>query len=1074
MRPVRLTMQAFGSYGKQTVIDFEQPDQNLFLITGDTGAGKTTIFDAIVFALYGETSSGSNKKDGTELQSQYVGYDLQPFVELVFSEGNGEDREEYTVRRIPRHLRPLKRGKGLKEESGSVSLTMPDGTEYPQRETDGKLEEIIGLSKNQFMQVAMIAQGEFMELLRAKSDDKKVIFRKLFHTELYQKIVDELGRRRKEKLQDMGQIRTVCQTEVSHIMIPEMYERADEMARLKQQIVNSDKLSAVHMEQLMEMLKQLCEKLEEQKEKLSGEYKDADKNYLKKRDDYNTAVQVIRRFEELEQAEQTLTECEAAEPEIREKLRMISEIGSAYEIQPYYDRFLDSEKMLIELKKNLSLQQEALPGLDKSYQDAAAKADLAAQRLNEENQKYTKLSERVEQALDLFRKIRTTEAEVKSAADKCAETARVQKAAEKKAAELEEKEKQWRERSEELKDAGTSYVRWQTEMEKARQAAADLISAEQMERDVEQRRKNAETSANAYVRASEAYESRNREYESQRKSFLNAQAGFIAREQLRSGEPCPVCGSLEHPHPCEISEEHRELSRDTLDQMSEEVDRLRSKQEKAAADSRTSAAILTERESALRGAVEKLGRRLADMSGKTDMKVREPGESVRTGELLAGWRTTLEQQIRDLEEEGKKRKAEAEMLSRLQKALENTGPEKETAQKAVEQASEYALAAKTALAGKQSVLDNLLKSGDYQTEQEAKNSLRKAEEMKIKAESESRLAQDEERKARSAKENAETLIRRYENEIPGNEEESGKRKSAYEKILEEKKLTEDQWKSLTGQYTRRQAALLQEEVDAYNRRKASALSLRESSAAAVKGMERPVPEQLKEEQGVAWEWLEKCRAALDRIKELSHTDSRVYKSLKPALEERGRVVSEYAHLDDLYNLLGGKVTGARMDIETYVQRYYLKRILHAANRRFREMSAGQFELRMKGMNMAGVGKNRGLDLMVYSAVTGKEREVRTLSGGESFMAALSLALGMADQIRESAACVNLDIMFIDEGFGSLDDNSRDKAVRVLQDMAGGSRLIGIISHVTELKQEIEDQLIVSKDEEGSHVRWQIS
>ena len=148
MRPVRLTMQAFGSYGKQTVIDFEQPDQNLFLITGDTGAGKTTIFDAIVFALYGETSSGSNKKDGTELQSQYVGYDLQPFVELVFSEGNGEDREEYTVRRIPRHLRPLKRGKGQKEESGSVSLTMPDGTEYPQRETDGKLEEIIVLAKH--------------------------------------------------------------------------------------------------------------------------------------------------------------------------------------------------------------------------------------------------------------------------------------------------------------------------------------------------------------------------------------------------------------------------------------------------------------------------------------------------------------------------------------------------------------------------------------------------------------------------------------------------------------------------------------------------------------------------------------------------------------------------------------------------------------------------------------------------------------------------------------------------------------------------------------------------------------
>lgn len=163
-----------------------------------------------------------------------------------------------------------------------------------------------------------------------------------------------------------------------------------------------------------------------------------------------------------------------------------------------------------------------------------------------------------------------------------------------------------------------------------------------------------------------------------------------------------------------------------------------------------------------------------------------------------------------------------------------------------------------------------------------------------------------------------------------------------------------------------------------------------------------------------------------------------------------------------------------MDLETFVQRYYLERILHSANRRFQEMSAGQFELRMRDMDMAGVGKNRGLDLMVYSAVTGKEREVRTLSGGESFMAALSLALGMADQIQESAASVNLDVMFIDEGFGSLDEHSRDKAVRVLQEMAGGSKMIGIISHVTELKQEIEDQLIVEKDDQGSHVRWQIS
>ena len=163
-----------------------------------------------------------------------------------------------------------------------------------------------------------------------------------------------------------------------------------------------------------------------------------------------------------------------------------------------------------------------------------------------------------------------------------------------------------------------------------------------------------------------------------------------------------------------------------------------------------------------------------------------------------------------------------------------------------------------------------------------------------------------------------------------------------------------------------------------------------------------------------------------------------------------------------------------MDIETYVQRYFLRRILRNANLRFREMSLGQYELRMIPEEQAGDGRNRGLDLTVYSYVTGKEREVRTLSGGESFMAALSLAMGMADQIQESSASVHLELMFIDEGFGSLDEHAMEQAVRVLRDMSGGGKLLGIISHVSELKQEIEDQLIVSKDSEGSRVRWQIS
>ena len=241
MRPLQLSMQAFGSYAERTDIDFTIPNQNFFLITGDTGAGKTTIFDALVFALYGEASSGTNRKDGAELQSQFSPLTVEPYVQLTFSERGSEGDGIYIIRRSPRHVRPLKRKtqNAFKDEKETVELTLPDGTaeQGGTAQINAKIEEIVGLTKDQFMQVAMIAQGEFMELLRAKSNDKKLIFRKLFGTDLYQKMTDELDRRRKEKLSDMARIRSICQTEAGHVSIPADYARAPQVTMLRDRIV---------------------------------------------------------------------------------------------------------------------------------------------------------------------------------------------------------------------------------------------------------------------------------------------------------------------------------------------------------------------------------------------------------------------------------------------------------------------------------------------------------------------------------------------------------------------------------------------------------------------------------------------------------------------------------------------------------------------------------------------------------------------------------------------------------------------------------------------------------------------
>ena len=1078
MRPVKLTLQAFGSYGNRTVIDFGQVNQNLFLISGDTGAGKTTIFDALVFALYGEASSGTNKKDGMELQSQFVSFDVEPFVELTFAENKGEEQEEYTVRRIPRHVRPLKRGTGTKEESGSVSLIMPDGTEYPQKEADRKIEEIVGLTKSQFMQVAMIAQGEFMELLRAKSDDKKVIFRKLFHTEVYGKIVEELGRRRKAKQQEIGRIRTVCQNEVSHVRIPEGMELR--LNVLKEKIINSERLSVVDMEEFLSELSNLCEELQVRQEKAEKEYGEAREESLRDRDAYNSALDLLKRYGELEQAEGELEGYRAQESGIEEALRLIAELTSAYEIQAVWQRYSDSAGAAADLEEKLRKQQEALPGLCALCEEAGGQEQEEKSLLDQETERFTKVSERVKKSLDVLKRLQEAQAEAYKREQEARSAEKMAQEAGKNLNELELKEKEQREREAHLSSADLRLVQWKTKCEKAGALETEISQAERLLKETEQQEKAAEKARAGYQDISREYEEKNAEYENLRRIFLNSQAGLLAREQLRPGQPCPVCGSLEHPNPCVLEEEHRELNREMLEELEKKAAVLRDRQEAAASASQAACALLAEREKQWNGKLEELKEKMQDQFEsvqKVTVKVDPAGDDAydddaaayldRAKKEVSAWKGVLDAEEIRLRQDVE----ELEGIRRFLRGVEN---ERQALKQALDRASEERVRAKEALAAAGASVESLEKSRDYQTEQEAEEALLAARSEKEKRERAYAAARAAQQRAESAKENANALIGRYLNELPQQIAQRDQRKEIYIRTMEERDLAESEWRALTEKHHKSETDALREQVEAYNRKKAAAKRLFQAAQDAIGGREKPDLEKLEHAQKASEEKVETARTALEEIREYYRANTTVYERLTPVMTERGRIVEEYRRLEDLYNLLAGKVSGARMDIETFVQRYYLERILCAANRRFREMSAGQFELRMCETGRAGIGKNRGLDLMVYSAVTGKEREVRTLSGGESFMAALSLALGLADQIQESAASVNLDIMFIDEGFGSLDENARDKAVRVLKDMANGSRMIGIISHVTELKQEIEDQLIVRKDEEGSHIRWQIS
>ena len=1082
MKPIQLTMQAFGSYGKKTVIDFTKPDQNLFLITGDTGSGKTTIFDAIVFALYGEASSVVNRKNGAELQSQFAAASVEPFVELVFSEKEGSEDVHYTVRRVPKHVRPLKRGTGLKEESGSVSLIMPDETEYPSKETDKKLEEIVGLTKNQFMQVAMIAQGEFMALLRAKSDDKKVIFRKLFNTELYQNIVDELAKRRKDKDRKIAQIKTACQTEVGHILVPKLVTAdgaetdqeqngaadqiadecrdANKLQELKERILKSERLSLPDMEALLQTLVSVSEWTKDKMQQSESETSQLYKVYLLKRDAVTKAGQLLERYKELEEAEKELGECEAIKPLMQEWQQCMRQIEDAYDILTLWKQYQEVSGQLETARQALAANEQALPEQKMACEQAAVQLQQAKKVQEQALMDFSEVKTHVENDLEAFSKMAEAKWKVLTAQTKVDEAGKQARIAEESLSDLESNEKQWQTQAELLSDTDSRMIILQGKQRDIAGIGADFESWKDEEKDCFSQQRCAEEADKVYADAKDRFNKENTAYIQAYNDFLDAQAGFLA-EKLQRGEPCPVCGSTIHPHPHQA--EKSALTKEELNTLSENVRELQEGQAAAAKKAGEAKAMLDAKEKNCIQIWEKLRQKVIaysrDEMGELD------SEEIQS--LIETWKKALKDEEKQLQKDKKQ-------LQQLKKWLTKAAKDKEelTAQK--NKADKMLADTKAELAAAQAELKSTFISTYYKSEEEANQFMEQAEQRKKNAEKQYHSCDKVDKKVRSDKEKTELEIAQHRRDIPNLQDKSDKRKAVYIQLMEEKQLTEPQWKCVTESYDKADRQQFEEKIRQYQSKLSAAGKQKAVAEKAIDGRVKPYMEQLCSEQNVAEAAWKKEQALYERYAEMYKTNHRVCEALMPKMAERSKIMEEHRRLDDLYNLLAGKVTGARMDIETYVQRYYLERILYAANRRFGEMSAGQFELRMCDITKAGEGRNRGLDLMVYSNVTGKEREVRTLSGGESFMAALSLALGMADQIQQSSSAIHLDMMFIDEGFGSLDSQSRDQAVRVLQQMAGGSKLIGIISHVSELKQEIEDQLIVSKDEEGSSARWQIS
>ena len=928
MKPLELTMSAFGSYAGKNVIDFTGQQQGIFLITGDTGAGKTTIFDAITYALYNQTSGG--ERNGNMMRSQYAQPEAETYVELEFLYRG----QTYRVRRNPDYkiTKTLKNGK-IREQKvpHSVELTLPDGTVFPEKKnaTDAKIIEILGLTADQFSQIVMIAQGDFLKLLYTKSDERKMIFSKLFRTDIYWKIQENLRRKSMEMDERIQENDRAFEQEKSRIIpLPESEELPlDELVeRLRERVKDALKEQNLRRANVEELNKKIT-KYEE----------------------------INKLFVSLEKIRRTGKELEARQAESKERRQQIENARKADKVLVAEQQNLrqqqaveQSAQAIAKMTETLADHQEMFETLKTQLQEAEAKQKREAA----DTQKKMLALEQSFPSYEALQNARSEEQQAKKVWEDLGKTS---------------------EESFHKKEAGIAALKEQQK---------------QQEQVVEQTKKNWEQTS---LSASESA----KHYEHMYEAFLKEQAGILA-ENLSAGCPCPVCGSTVHPDPAKLS-----------DHAVTELEVEQAKKTRAAAEEKRDLA------------------HAAFETEKTEkQKLAQAVEKEEADFVLA--QTIAKQQ---------RKEAEQNYVS-LQKIAEQIR-EKLVYPSLAEAKKQYAAMQKALEAAEQEIAKKRQKVSELA---EAMNTLKGQ-----------KLAEEENQKT------AKKLAVKTEKE--------------YAKLLEKSGFVSEETYHLAILPERSRSKLEREEKEYESQclRQQSEQKLLEKQ---VSGKTYTDTTELNEQLKAEKQALKEAEKTYMELHTAYENDRSVLQNCAVYLEKGKKLESEDQVIKSLSKTANGRLSGsAKIDFETYIQRQYFKQIIHEANKRLLTMSNHQFILKLKEEANTGRKTNEGLDLSVYSLVTDSERDVKTLSGGESFLAALAMALGLSDIVERSAGAIHPDMMFIDEGFGSLDAQSRQQAIEVLGELAGDSRMVGIISHVTELKEQIDRKLVVNRTDNGSRAVW---
>lgn len=908
MRPLKITMSAFGPYAGEVTLDMQKLGKSgIYLITGDTGAGKTTIFDAISYALYGEASG--NYRENTTLRSKYASADTPTFVELEFEYNN----EIYKINRNPEYPRPNKRGEGFTKQSANAELVMPDGSVITKiKEVNAKVEEIIGINKNQFSQIAMIAQGDFRKLLNCETNERSKIFRKIFKTEPYHNIeiklsslFNELKRNREKEKSGIEQYINQLKCNENDTLSLEL-ERAksgdvliEDVIKLAGEIINKDTLEYTKTQKNIESINEEIEKINSN----------------------------IKLYENQEATKKAYAEASAKLEELKTKR---NDCEKAYKSAEAQRERLDDLTRKINLINSKMPKYDELKSLENSINERTQSFEKSNNLLKLKQQEITLLEKEIDEKSKALEEVK--------GADLLVQKLTAQKEEIKKKAEA-------------LKELKTEIDRCKTEQKNL---------------------KNAQSFAKS---ALDEYGALENEYNQIYIAFFNEQAGIIA-DELKDGEPCPVCGSTSHPNLARKSE--NAPSQADVESAQNLVKKAQEKADKA----RDTASALKSRFDEIAANVKSAAKKLFG----TDDNVFDDYNSninalkkeydctlalLKTANEKLNLYQKLDKEIPKIQE---KQKSISDEISKL-----NT--QKASDEAFISENTKRVISIKSEL--------------DFESADLAKDKLKEY----------TNLSNDIKNAIEKSKNDFDDIKSKYDTQ-------KGK-KASLENALKEFK-----------------------EIDL--------ASLNEKS--------------LK---------LNEYKKDIDKTEKSLYSRIESNKLLVDNISKKRDILKgyddKYVWLKALSETANGDISGKeKITLETFVQMTYFDSIIRKANIRLLTMSDGQYEL-VRRSDAETLKKNEGLALDVIDHFNGSSRSVSTLSGGESFMASLCLALGLSDEIQSSNGGIKLDTMFVDEGFGSLDGEALDRALSALTSLSQGNRLVGIISHVDALRDRIDNKIVITKD-----------